>query len=266
MSSLAIGMFDSGVGGLTVMRQVSRLLPNEHIIYMGDTARVPYGNKSPETIIRYTTEFTSFLKNKIKLLIVACNTSSSCCLPHLENHFDIPVIGVIEPGAAAAATVTKNGKIAVLGTKATIQSGAYRQAIHRILPDAEVIGISCPLLVPLVEENFLDHPSTSLIVKSYLNQLDGKEIDTILLGCTHYPFLSKLIQEEAGSHVRLVDSAESCAKNVEQLLKRENMSNKSSEKGFHHYFVSDDPHKFRELGEKLLGDALHSIEHLKHFE
>lgn len=244
------------------MREVTRLLPKEKIIYMGDTARVPYGNKSPETIIRYSLEFTGFLKNQIKMLVVACNTASSCALDHLSAHFDIPIIGVIEPGAEKAAATTRNGRIAVLGTRATINSGAYQAHIHRLLPGAKVFGVACPLLVPVVEENFFHHPAARLIVKSYLDELRDKDVDTILLGCTHYPFLSELIQEQVGADVQLVDSAQSCAEKVAKLLKEQEMETVGLQGGLHKYFVSDDPVKFRELGEKLFGGKLSTVEKL----
>lgn len=258
-----IGMFDSGVGGLTVMREVMRALPNESIIYMGDTARIPYGNKSPDTIIRYSLENTSFLANhKIKLLIVACNTASSCALESIRRHFDIPVIGVIEPGAKKAASITRSQRIGVLGTRATIQSEAYQNSLLRLLPQSKVISIACPLFVHLVEENFASHPAARLIIQEYLKNLHSEQIDTLLLGCTHYPFLKDQIQQEVGAHVTLVDSAHSCAEAVSSLLKQYQMEAEPTHQATYDFYVSDDPLKFRELGEKLFGISLQSVKQI----
>jgi glutamate racemase len=257
--SAALGIFDSGVGGLTVMQSIKQALPNEHLIYYGDTARVPYGNKSSTTIIRYSLENAKFLlKQNIKLLVVACNTSNAFAMPKLKELSDIPVVGVIEPGAEKAAAVTKNQHIAVLGTKATIQSGAYQQAIRALLPDAMVIALACPLLVPLVEERFFDHPATRLIVQEYLKPLKNQKIDTILLGCTHYPFVKNLIQEEMGPHVTLVDSAETCANKIAQTLKERNLEAKKQIPQYT-YHASDDIEKFRQQAEGLFGHALTKV-------
>lgn len=242
--SLPIGLFDSGIGGLTVMKEIMRALPQESLIYFGDTARVPYGGKSQETIIRYSLENASFLLEKqIKLLVIACNTASAFALKSLQETLSIPVIGVIEPGAKEAARTTNNQRIAILGTKGTIQSGAYQQAIKALLPDAHLFPIACPLWVPLVEESLFHHPATRLLVKEYLIPLKGQEIDTMLLGCTHYPFLTTLIQEEMGSHVSLIDSASTCAEQVATLLKDQHLETKEQAASYC-YFVSDDPEKF----------------------
>ncbi len=247
-----IGMFDSGIGGLTVMQQIMLTSPQESIIYFGDTARLPYGGKSRETIIRYSIENTILLIEKnIKLLIVACNTASAFAIHKLQQIFNIPIIDVIEPGAEKATSVTLNQRIAVLGTKGTIQSGAYEAAIKRKLPEATVIPIACPLFVPLVEEHFLYHPATRLIIKEYLKPLQDLQIDTILLGCTHYPLLKDLIQEEIGNSISLVDSASTCAEKVASVLKAQQLESSSSQTTYQ-YYVSDDLEKFRELGGKLL--------------
>lgn len=239
------------------MREVMRALPRESIIYMGDTARIPYGNKSPDTITRYSLENTSFLLNhKIKLLIVACNTASSCALEAIRHHFDIPVIGVIEPGAKKAASLTRNQRIGVLGTKATIQSEAYQANLLRLLPQSKVIPIACPLFVHLVEENFASHSATRLIIQEYLKNLHEEQIDTLLLGCTHYPFLRDQIQQEVGRNVSLVDSGQSCAEAAANLLKQHKIEAPSTQQAIYDFFVSDDPLKFRELGERLFGMRL----------
>lgn len=255
LSSQAIGIFDSGVGGLTVMQQLMHTLPDEHLIYFGDTARVPYGNKSSQTIIRYSIENTiSLLEKNIKLLVVACNTASAFALPKLRQLFNIPIIGVIDAGAEKAVDITRNNRIAVLGTKGTIQSGAYQQAIHRLAPHAFVMPIACPLFVPLVEEQWLEHPAAKLIAQEYLHPLREQNIDTVLLGCTHYPLLSSLIQEQLGQEISIVDSASTCAHHTAHLLKERNLLS-STKEGEHQYFVSDDPEKFRSLAERLFGHA-----------
>lgn len=265
MSAEPIGMFDSGVGGLTVMREVMRAMPNENIIYVGDTARVPYGNKCADTIVRYSMENMAFLvENKIKLLVIACNTASSYALDHLQQKFGIPVIGVIDPGAAKAVQTTRNQCIGVLGTTATVQSQSYVKKIQALLPAAKVVSIACPLFVPLVEEGFIEHLSAKLIIQEYLKKMDGIEVDTLLLGCTHYPFLKDLIQQHVGEHVVIVDSAESCAESVSSALKKHLIEAPIWQEACYKYFVSDAPEKFRELGEKLFGIKFPSIEHISY--
>lgn len=255
-----IGLFDSGVGGLTVMQQIMRLLPHERLIYFGDTARVPYGNKGSHTIIRYSIENTiSLLDKNIKLLVVACNTASALALSKLKQLFKLPIIGVIEPGAEKAVAVTRNQRIAVLGTNGTIQSGAYQAALQKIAPQATVIPISCPLFVHLVEEQWLEHPATRLIVREYLRPLHGVQIDTLLLGCTHYPLLIQMIREEIGEDVTIVDSASTCAEQVVSLLQKNQLLS-SGLTGGHDYFSSDDPEKFRSLGEKLFKSSLKNVD------
>ena len=256
--SYSIGIFDSGVGGLTIKRQLMRHLPQESMIYFGDTARIPYGNKSCETIVRYSIENAFFLmEQNIKLLVVACNTASAFAIPKLRQIFNIPVIGVIEPGAEKAAQVTKNQRIAIIGTRGTIQSGAYQQELKRLLPQATILAYPCPLFVPLVEEGFLHHPAAELIIKEYLAPIKSQQVDTLLLGCTHYPFLETLIQQEMGPTVHLVDPAAACAEQVALLLQKQGMNAKSLAPPTYHYYVSDDPHKFQELSERLFGYSIH---------
>lgn len=256
-----IGIFDSGVGGLTVMQQMMRALPHEDMVYLGDTLHLPYGGKSPNTIVRYSIENAIFLmEQKIKVLVIACNTASSYALERLQDIFNIPVVGTIKPAAIHAAKVTRNGKIAILGTKATIASGAYQQEIHRFLPEAELFPIACPLFVPLVEEHFIDHAATQLIIDSYLKPLKTSQVDTLLLGCTHYPLLKDTIQKVVGDEVTLVDSAVACAHTVCQLLKENDLISKQQVKPQYRYFVSDDPEKFQTLGKTFLGDAIDSVE------
>lgn len=264
MNSQSIGLFDSGIGGLTVMKEITRVLPNESITYFGDTARVPYGNKSPQTVLRYSIECANFLIQKdIKLLVIACNTAcSSEAKKVLSEILSIPVVGVIEPGAKKAVETTLTGKIAVLGTKVTINSGAYQREIQRRLPKAEVLGIPCPLFVPLVEEQFSDHPAARLIVCDYLSPIKASKVDTVLLGCTHYPLLRSLIEEELGENIKIVDSALSCAEEVQQVLEQNQLMslNVSSQ---YDYYVSDDPDRFRSLGECLLDIPLEKVNAIK---
>jgi glutamate racemase len=257
--SYHIGVFDSGVGGLTVMHELARALPHESFIYFGDTARVPYGGKSRETIIRYCIENAVFLLEKnIKLLVVACNTASAFGLEKLGQIFNIPVIGVIHPGAEKAVSVTRTKRIGVLGTKGTIQSGAYQQAIYALLPEAEVIPMACPLFVPLVEERFLHHSAAKLIVSEYLAPLKEQRIDTLLLGCTHYPLLKELIGDEMGPNVTLVDSASTCAEKSAEILKNSSLETSLSAPQ-HKYFVSDDPEKFRDLVKHLFNYSIEAV-------
>lgn len=256
----SIGLFDSGLGGLTVMKQILAALPNEQIVYFGDTARLPYGGKSPETIVRYSLENAAFLmQQQIKMLVVACNTASSYALDKLQEQLNIPVVGVIEPGAEKAVSISRTGRIAVLGTKGTIQSGMYQKHIIQRRPDASVIGVACPLFVPLVEEQFLTRPAAKLIVKDYLAPLKNKEIDTILLGCTHYPLLEELIREEMGDTIAIVDSASTCAEKISIQLTEKSMR-AAGIRPDHRYFVSDDPDRFRQMGSTFLGRPISTVE------
>jgi glutamate racemase len=255
-----IGMFDSGVGGLTVMRQVQKLLPNESIIYFGDTARVPYGEKSRDTIISYSKEIAFFLLEQgIKVLVIACNTAASACSGNrLQQIFNIPVISVIDPAVQRAVEVTKSGRIAVLATRGTVKSGAYQQEITKRLPQATVFPIACPLLVPLVEERMVDHPATRLIVKEYLKPLRDYNVDTLLLGCTHYPLLSEMIQAEIDDQITIVDSATTCAIEVQKQLLIHQLNTEKTKPDYH-FYVSDDPENFRLNGQFFLGHPIHKV-------
>lgn len=256
-----IGMFDSGLGGLTVMRQMMAALPHEPIIYLGDTARIPYGSKSQETIIRYSIENAIFLMERnIKLLVIACNTATAYSLERLKKIFNIPVIGVIEPGVKKALQVSQNQKIAILATKGTIDSKCYQAEIAKRAADATIFPIACPLLVPLVEENFVDHPIAEMVLKEYLAPLKDTGIDTLLLGCTHYPILKDRIQKIVGEKVKIVDSATTCAEEVELLLKTQGLQIKEHTVPTHQYFVSDDPAKFQIQGEAFLGSSIPHVE------
>ena len=256
----AIGIFDSGVGGLTVLRELVKAMPQEDTIYFGDTARVPYGAKSPETVIRYANEITSFLvKRDIKLLVVACNTVSAVALEALEQRFPIPVVGVIEPGARRAVEVSRTGRIGVIGTAGTIKSSAYTRAIKCFKASVEVFTRACPLFVPLAEEGWIDNEVAQLTARRYLDDIKEADVDTLVLGCTHYPLLKPVIAETMGPDVALVDSAEETARNVAEILSEKRLMRPASEKGNHHYFVSDVPASFIRVGACFLGESLGDV-------
>jgi glutamate racemase len=256
----SIGIFDSGVGGLTVLKEVVKALPQEDIIYFGDTARFPYGTKSPETVVRYSHEIATFLiKRDIKLLVVACNTASAVSLESLQSHLSIPIVGVIEPGARRAVYTTKSRKVGVIGTEGTIRSSAYAKAIKRLNPEVEVITRACPLFVPLAEEGWTDNEVAKLIARTYLAGLKEEGIDTLVLGCTHYPILKGTIAEVMGTGVHLVDSAEETARCVAEILRDKRLLRPSTESGNHHYFVTDVPAGFVRVGNRLLGGRLGDV-------
>ena len=260
MNWKAIGIFDSGVGGLTVLKEVVRVLPQEDTIYLGDTARVPYGTKSPETVIRYARQIARYLLSRdIKLLVVACNTASAVALSALQKEFPIPVVGVIEPGAKAAALATGSGKVGVIGTAATIGSSAYTKAIKRIDPEIEVVTRACPLFVPLAEEGWVDNEVARLTARLYLEDLKSQGVDTLVLGCTHYPILKGVIAEVMGPGVTLVDSAEQTALTVARILGERDLLRPVGEKGNHHYFVTDVPAGFIRVGNRFLGGRLGDV-------
>lgn len=260
MSWRGIGIFDSGVGGLTVLRELARVLPQEDTIYLGDTARVPYGSKSPDTVIRYSQEIASFLvKRDIKLLIVACNTASAVALPTLRRQLSIPVVGVIEPGARRAVEVTRNGVIGVIGTSGTIRSSAYSRAIKKLNPAISVLARACPLFVPLAEEGWTDNEIARLTASQYLDELRESGVDSLVLGCTHYPLLKKVIFETMGPGVSLVDSAEETARTVALILKKKGLLRPPEEQGNHHYYVTDVPAGFIRVGNRFLGGRLGDV-------
>lgn len=260
MTWKSIGIFDSGVGGLTVLREIMQVLPQEDTLYFGDTARVPYGTKSPETVTRYAGEIASFLfKRDIKLLVVACNTASAVALPALKRQLSIPVVGVIEPGARRAVEVTRSGRIGVIGTAGTIRSSAYTRAIKRLKHDAEVITCACPLFVPLAEEGWVDNQVARLTAQTYLQELKEAGVDTLVLGCTHYPLLKPLIAAAMGPNVTLVDSAEETARTVAAILGEKGLLRPPTEKGNHNYYVSDIPAGFVRVGNRFLGGKLGDV-------
>lgn len=258
--SSPIGIFDSGIGGLTVLKEIARLLPHEPVIYLGDTARVPYGIRSPETVTRYSFECSEFLmRQNIKLLVVACNTVSAISLSLIRRSVAVPVIGVIEPGARAAVAATRSGKIGIIGTETTIRSSAYVRAIHELAPGAEVVGLACPLFVPLVEEGWTDGDIARLVVRKYLADLIGKGVDTLVLGCTHYPLLKGIIQEVM-SGVSLIDSAVETARAVRQMLGGADSLAEASPAVTAKFFVTDSPEKFVSVGERFLQRRIEDIE------
>jgi len=249
-----IGIFDSGVGGLTVVKEIFKALPNEEIVYLGDTARVPYGTKSLETIKRFSIENVEFLMRfNVKLIVVACNTSSSISLPILRNTFKIPIVGVIKPGVKKALTVSGSGKIGVIATPTTIKSKAYKNEIGRISRNIKVFSKACPLFVPLAEEGWTNGRITSEIAKKYLRSLSGKRVDTLVLGCTHYPLLKSVISRAIGKDVRIVDSASSVADEVKGILQGRGMLSDASKKPEHIFFATDEVEHFVRLGERFLG-------------
>lgn len=259
---LALGVFDSGVGGLTVMRAIADRLPGERIVYLGDTARVPYGTKSPETVMRYAHGCGRILVERgIKVLVVACNTASAYAVEHLQEVFDIPVLGVVEPGARQAALTSAHGKIAVIGTPATVASGAYPASIARYRPDAEVSCAACPLFVPLAEEGWTDGPVPLQVAERYLRPLLAEGADTLVLGCTHYPLLRAVIAEVAGPGVTLIDSAASTAEVVAEVVEAQGIAAAPGEAAPQHTFlVSDSAESFRGLGARFLGCPMDAVE------
>ena len=255
-----IGVFDSGIGGLTVVSALMQELPSENIVYFGDTARVPYGVKSVETITRYATEITTFLLDKkVKALIVACNTMAAVASQAIENLSPVPVLGVVHAGAKRAVFETQNKRVGVIGTPATITSDAYPSAISTYNPDIEVFSQSCPLFVPLVEEGWLDHPVTRLTAEEYLRPLMTRDIDTLVLGCTHYPLLKPLLRRVLGDRIRLVDSAETIGKQTSKLFGEKNLQNRRGKPPEYHFYVTDTPERFREVGERFLGQTLSKV-------
>lgn len=260
-NELPIGMFDSGVGGLTVLREVMAQLPKESTVYFGDTARVPYGSKSRDVIVRFSLEIGQFLlQEKVKMLVVACNTASAFALPALSSRFDLPIVGVIAPGAQAALAATSTRRIGVIGTEGTIESQAYTEALHALNPKVEVFGQACPLIVPLVEEGWLEKPVAKEIVKEYLEPLLLNRIDTLVLGCTHYPLLKNLLSGVAGPDIQLIDSAQETARVVGRLLKQRNLEAPGGTSPvFRRFFVSDAPEKFAKIGQRFLGHELPGV-------
>lgn len=251
-----IGVFDSGIGGLTVAREIMRQIPNERIVYFGDTARVPYGSKSRETILRYSRQIIRFLKTReVKAIVVACNTASAYALEEIKKESDLPMIGVVKPGARVAAETTKNGKIGIIGTEATVNSQIYPQVIQGLREDAQVIGKACPLFVPLVEEGYLKDSVTVEIAGRYLKELRESDIDTLILGCTHYPLIRSTVGKIMGENVTLVNPAYETARELKELLEAVDIANESgsqTEEERYQFYVSDAADKFKQFANSIL--------------
>ncbi len=248
-----IGVFDSGVGGLTVVKELIHQLPGEDIIYFGDTARVPYGIKSKETVIRFSIESILFLlKQDVKLICVACNTVSSLALPVIKNHFRVPIVGVISPAVREAVYATQNKRIGVIGTRGTVKSRAYENEIRQLDPEVKVVTAACPLFVPFVEEGWFNGNAVLEVARTYLKPLKEAKVDTVILGCTHYPLLKPVIKQVLGSRVSLIDSAKQVGMEVKKILGNEGILNTSG-KGKHRFFVSDNPEWFSGLAKSFLG-------------
>ena len=281
-----IGIFDSGIGGLTVVREVRRRLPHESLLYLGDTARVPYGTKTSHTVARYADQVARrLLEQDVKMLVVACNTASAHALHALRETYSeaegppalgiihgrralsphgerapIPVVGVIEPGAEAAAATTRNGRIGVIGTEGTIRNGAYERAIGRLLPDAEVIAAACPLFVSLAEEGWVDGPVTELVAETYLAPLREAQVDTLILGCTHYPLLRNVIQRVMGRDVALVDSAPATAERVAEVLQEHGIAAPDSRDGVLRVQATDNPERVAAVGSSFFSQSIGPVE------
>ncbi|RME23160.1 MAG: glutamate racemase [Candidatus Zixiibacteriota bacterium] len=260
-----IGIFDSGVGGLTVAREIFRLLPDENVVYFGDVGRYPYGGRSDEIIHRFAAQDVAFLlEHRVKYIICACNTVSAVALEDIREEFEVPMCGVIRPGVAAAVEATQNGRIGVIGTRATITSNAYALEIHRRNPEMKVFSLACPLFVPLAEEGYIDKEATYLIARDYLHTLQDVDIDTLILGCTHYPLLKDVIATVMGDKVRLIDSGEETARFARTALQEADLlvpaaKEKSPVRGVHKYYVSDVPEKFSQIAGRFMGRPVDGI-------
>jgi glutamate racemase len=260
----SIGVFDSGVGGLTVVKELIRQLPYEDIIYFGDTARVPYGIKSKETVIRFSIENILFLlKQDVKLICVACNTVSSVALPVIRNHFRVPIVEVITPGVREAVYATQNKRIGVIGTRGTVRSRTYENEIKQLDPNVSVFSVACPLFVPFAEEGWLKGRVVKEVAMSYLKPLKDARVDTIILGCTHYPLLKPVIKEVMGEQVELIDSAKQVALEVKNILTTEGMLNRNR-RGRHKFYVSDNPEWFSGLAKRFLGQSVTDASKVNH--
>lgn len=261
-----IGVFDSGIGGLTVVKELRRQLPGEDIIYLGDTAHLPYGTKSADTIIRFTLDNILFLmKQNVKLIVIACNTASSLALEVIRQRFHIPIVGVIQPGARQAAKLTRTKCIGVIGTCSTINSKAYERQINRIDPAIKVFSQACPLFVPLVEEGWLNQSVTIAIAKRYLGNFSkrNKNIDTLILGCTHYPLLKPIIRKVLGKGIKLIDSARQVVREVSGVLQKEGLSRSNpGSNGRCRFYVTDDPQGFTNQAVRFLGHRLPQVKRI----
>ena len=262
MNDAPVGVFDSGIGGLTVAAAIMAALPHERVTYLGDTARVPYGPKSPETVIRYSRQIATWLVEQgVKAIVVACNTATAHALEVLQAECPVPVIGVVQPGARAAVAATRNRHVGVIGTSGTINSGAYARAIAALAPGVVVTGCACPLFVPLVEEGWLDEPATRLVADRYLAPMRDAGVDTLVLGCTHYPLLAPVIAAVVGSGVTLVDSAAETAIALRNVLReRDIAASAAGAPPVHRFVATDAPDTFRRVGQRFIGPVLDVVE------
>ena len=256
-----IGIFDSGVGGLTVVHEVFKRLPKEKIIYFGDTARVPYGTKSANVVQKFALQDALFLlEQDVKMLVVACHTASSTAMEHLQEHVEIPIVGVVEPGVIAGLKATQNQHVGIIGTRGTVNSGTYQKKFQMHAPEVKLSAQACPLFVPLAEEGWLHNDVARQVSEIYLEPLKQESIDTLILGCTHYTLLKPLLHEVMGSKVTLIDSAEETAISVGEALKASGMENLGDKKSEHKFYVSDTPDRFIEIGEQFLNCSLGTVE------
>lgn len=261
LANRPIGVFDSGLGGLTVVREIRRRLPDEDIVYFGDMARLPYGTKSKEQILSFSIQNTLFLlKHKIKAMVIACNSSASVAYTFLKRHFNLPIVDVIEPAAASAVNVTRSNRIGLIATHATVESGAYDKALKKISSRAKISSGACPLFVPFVEEGWLSGKITEQVAEVYLKPLRSAKVDTLILGCTHYPLLHSTIQKVAGPKIKLVDSVVPAVDRLSDILTQKELHYPSSRKGTLKVYVSDKPRNFIRVGEKFLGEKLNHVE------
>lgn len=261
MDSRPIGVFDSGIGGLTVVKEIMKLLPDEDIIYFGDTARVPYGTKSKETVIKYSFQCIRFLLEKdVKSIVVACNTASATSLEILQRSFDFPIIGVVEPGAKTACKVTTGGKIGIIGTEGTVASGAYEKAVNNINNEITILLRACPLFVPIAEEGWQNTEVALLAARSYLQDFKNSGIDALIMACTHYPLLERTIENVLGKEIKLVNPAYETAKLLEYMVSYNGIKNDINREGEYKYFVSDNPVKFKKAGENFLERSVGWVE------
>lgn len=261
MDNRPIGVFDSGLGGLTVLKEIMSSMPGESIVYFGDNGRAPYGNKSKETVLKYTFQDIRFLLNQdIKMIVIACNTASACSIKQVKNTFDIPVIEVIEPGSTAAVRETKNNKVGVIGTTNTINSDVYENAIQLIDNNIQVFSKACPLFVPLAEEGWWENDIAERIAKEYLLGLKEYDIDTLVLGCTHYPILYNTINKVIGPEVSLVSSAQEVARVVKNLIAENNIARDPGVEPVYRYYTSDNVELFESFGSRILGKEIHAVE------
>ena len=265
MNNNAIGVFDSGLGGLTVLKEIMSILPNENIVYFGDTARVPYGSRSKETVIKYTFQAINFLISKnVKAIVIACNTATAISLELAQQKYDIPIIGVVEAGARTAAYTTENKLVGVIGTEGTINSKAYEEEIHKIDNSVRIIGKACPLFVPIVEEGWSNTEVAYLTAQRYLEELKEEGIDSLVLGCTHYPLLKNTINRVVDGKIKLVNPAIETAKDLKDVLtKNELLREDSPDPAHYDYFVSDGPEKFASIGQEFLNKKIDNIDQIE---